>query len=63
MSEEGEGVNEGEADFEMDTPRVLETGGDRGFSAAPFEAVLIWSLRVNKIAGDVVVDNSNNILI
>lgn len=63
MREEGEGVNEGEAGFEAETLRVLETGGDGGFSATPLEEVLTWSPRVNKIAGDVVVDPSNNVLI
>lgn len=41
---------------------MLETGGDEGFNATSFEAVLIRSLCVNKIVGNVVVDTSNNIL-
>lgn len=63
MREEVEGVNEGEADFKVEMPSVLEAGRDRGFSATSFEAVRIWSLRVNTVAGDVVVDASNNTLI
>lgn len=56
-----EGVNEGGADFEEEIPSALPTAGDRRFSATSLEAVLIWSVRINKIAGDVVVDDRNNI--
>lgn len=41
MGEEGEGVTEGEADFEIEIPRVLETEGDKEF---------------NKSVGDMAVD-------
>lgn len=40
---------------------MLETGGDGRFSATSFGAVLIWSLGVNNIAGDVVDANNNTL--
>lgn len=60
---EAKGVNEGEVGSEEKTPSVFETGREGVFRAVPLEAeteVLIWSLFVHSVTGDVVVDDSNN---
>lgn len=66
VREAKEGVNEGEVGSEEETPTVFKTGREGVFRAVPLEAeteVLIWSLFVPIVAGDVVVDDRNRTLI